>query len=101
MALAGIRGGKKDSILDDTTGIVLEIANFTAGTIRKSGKRFDEKTDASIRYEKNLDTERVDQGIARALELFKELFPESKIVSYNDVYPIKTERKKIGKSNCP
>ena len=95
MALAGIRGGKKDSILDDTTGIVLEIANFTAGTIRKSGKRFDEKTDASIRYEKNLDTERVDQGIARALELFKELFPESKIVSYNDVYPIKTERKKI------
>ena len=39
MALAGIRGGKKDSILDDTTGIVLEIANFTAGTIRKSGKQ--------------------------------------------------------------
>lgn len=52
IALAGIRGGKKDSILKETTGIVLEVANFTAKTIRKTGKRFDEKTDASIRYEK-------------------------------------------------
>lgn len=95
MALAGIRGGKKDSILPETTGIVLEVANFTATTIRKTGKRFDEKTDASIRYEKNIDTERVEQGLALALELFKELFPESKVVAFNDVYPIKTEREKI------
>lgn len=95
MALAGIRGGKKDSILKDTTGIVLEVANFTAKTIRKTGKRFDEKTDASIRYEKNIDTERVDQGISLALQLFKELFPESKVVSFNDIYPIKTKREVI------
>ena len=95
MALAGIRGGKKDSILPETTGIVLEIANFTASTIRKTGKRFDEKTDASIRYEKNLDTDRVDLGISMALELFKEIFPESKVVAYGDNYQIKTERAKI------
>ena len=92
MALAGIRGGKKDSILPETTGILLEIANFTAGTIRKSGKRFAEKTDSSIRYEKHIDTERVDLGISLALELIKEEFPESKIVAYGDNYPIKTER---------
>lgn len=54
MALAGIRGGKKDSILPETTGVVVEVANFIASTIRKTGKRFDEKTDASIRYEKIL-----------------------------------------------
>lgn len=95
MGLAGIRGGKKDSILPETTAVLLEVANFTAETIRKTGKRFDEKTDASIRYEKHLDTERVEQGVALALELFKEFFPESKIVSYNDVYSVKTERAKI------
>ncbi len=95
LGLAGIRGGKKDSILEDTTGIVLEVANFTASTIRKTGKRFDEKTDSSIRYEKNIDTERVDQGVAMALTLIKELFPESKIVAYNDVYPIKTKKSVI------
>lgn len=95
MALAGIRGGKKDSILPETTGIVLEIANFTAKTIRKTGKRFDEKTDASIRYEKNIDTERVDDGLNLALKLFKEIFPESRVVAFNDVYPVKTENEKI------
>lgn len=95
MALAGIRGGKKDSILPETTGVVIEIANFIASTIRKTGKRFDEKTDASIRYEKNLDTERVSQGIALAVQLFAEIFPESKVIAFNDVYPIKTQREVI------
>ena len=95
MALAGIRGGKKDSILPETTSVVLEIANFTAKTIRKTGKRFDEKTDASIRYEKNIDTQRVDEGLNLALSLFKEIFPESKVVAFNDVYPVKTKNEKI------
>ncbi len=95
MALAGIRGGKKDSILPDTKGIVLEVANFSASTIRKTGKRFAEKTDASIRYEKGIDTQRVDEGLSLALELIKEIFPESKIIKYSDVYPNKTKNNEI------
>ena len=95
LGLAGIKGGKKDSILEDTTGVVFEIANFTASDIRKTDKRFDEKTDSSIRYEKAIDTERIEQGLACGLELFKELFPECKVVSFTDEYPIKTERAKI------
>lgn len=86
LALAGIRGGKKDSILPETTSVVLEVANFSAGAIRKTGKRFAEKTDASIRYEKGIDTQRVDLGISLALELFKEIFPQSKIVAFKDEY---------------
>ncbi len=95
MALAGIRGGKKDSILPETTGIVLEIANFSAATIRKTGKRFAEKTDASIRYEKGMDTQRVDEGLNLALELIKEIFPASKIVKYSDSYPNETKKNQI------
>ena len=86
LALAGIRGGKKDSILPETTSVVLEVANFSATAIRKTGKRFTEKTDASIRYEKGIDTQRVDLGISLALELFKEIFPQSKIVAFKDEY---------------
>lgn len=95
MALAGIRGGKKDSILPDTKGIVLEIANFTASTIRKTGKRFAEKTDSSIRYEKGIDTQRVDQGLNLALQLIKEIFPDSKIIKYADNYVSETKKNKI------
>ena len=95
MALAGIRGGKKDSILSDTKGIVLEVANFSADTIRQTGKRFSEKTDAAIRYEKGLDTQRVDDGLNLALSLIKEIFPNSKIIKYADIYPNKTKNNKI------
>ena len=95
MALAGIRGGIKDSILPETTGVVIEVATFTAGTIRKTGKRFDEKTDASIRYEKGIDTQRVDQGIALAIELFREIFPDCKVVAYGDVDSNPTQRNVI------
>ena len=95
MALAGIRGGKKDSILPDTKGIVLEVANFSARAIRKTGKRFAEKTDASIRYEKGIDTQRVDEGLSLALELIKEIFPDSKIIKYSDVYPNRTKKNEI------
>lgn len=95
LALAGIRGGEKDSILPETTGILLEVANFTSDTIRKTSKRFDEKTDSSIRYEKNIDTERVGLGLSMALELIKEIFPQCKIVSYGEEYPRKTERSVI------
>lgn len=95
MALAGIKGGIKDSILPETTGVLLEVANFTAKTIRNSEKKFDEKTDASIRFEKNIDTQRVDQGLSLALELIKEIFPKSEIISYNDEYPTKTIRTEI------
>ena len=95
LALAGIRGGIKDSVLPDTTGVLLEIANFTASSIRKSEKKFDEKTDAGIRYEKGLDTNRVDQGTLLALALVKEIFPNSKIVSYRDEYVEATKNAEI------
>jgi len=98
MALAGIRGGKKDSILKETKGIVLEIANFSASAIRKTGKRFSEKTDASIRYEKGLDTQRVDDGVNLALNLIREIFPESKIIKYVDKYPNETKNNEISVS---
>ncbi len=95
LGLAGIRGGKKDSILPDTKGIVLEIANFSAQTIRKTGTRFFEKTEAAMRYEKGLDTRKVDEGLNLALKLIKEIFPDSKIVKFIDNYPNPTPKNKI------
>lgn len=95
MALAGIRGGKKDSILNDTVDVVLEVANFTASTIRNTGKRFDEKTDSSIRYEKGIDTQRVEQGLAIGMKLFKEIFPEAEFTAFKDVNPVVTKRAEV------
>lgn len=91
LALAGIRGGKKDSILPDTKGVLLEVASFNADAIRNTEKRFSTKTDSSIRYDKGIDSQRVDEGLDLSLSLIKELYPESKIVKYSCVYPNKTK----------
>ncbi|MBQ0005709.1 MAG: phenylalanine--tRNA ligase subunit beta [Clostridiales bacterium] len=95
MGLAGIKGGIKDSILPETTAVVLEVADFTAAGIRRTEKRQNEKTDASMRYEKGVDTQRAEQGMALSMTLFKEIFPECEFVSYADVHDIPTERSVI------
>ena len=95
MCLAGIKGGKQDSILPDTTSVVLEVANFEASTIRKSGKRFAEKTDSAMRYEKGIDTQRVSDGVALALSLIKEIFPDSKIIKFTDINDNETQKNRI------
>ena len=95
MGLAGIKGGAKDSILPETTSVLLEIADFSARGIRRTMRRFDERTDAGLRYDKGVDTQRCSQGLALALDLFKELFPECRITAFKDNYPMPTERARI------
>lgn len=95
MGLAGIKGGKKDSILPETTSVLLEVADFAAAGIRHTIRRFDERTDAGLRYDKGIDTQRCDQGLSLALSLFNELFPECKITAFGDAYPVATENAKI------
>lgn len=95
MGLAGIKGGKKDSILDTTTSVVLEVATFTAPGIRRTVRRFNEKTDAAMRYDKGMDTQRVDLGVDLALRLFKEIYPECRVTAFGDCYTTPTSRAEI------
>ena len=89
--LAGIKGGKDDSILDTTDSVILECAVFTAPGIRRTTAYFNEKTDAALRYEKGIDTQRADLGVSMALSLFKEIYPDCVISAFTDNYPVKTE----------
>lgn len=66
IALAGIMGGKNDSIFPDTSRVILEIASFDPMTVRKTQQRYQQRTESSTRFEKNIDTARVDL----ALEFF-------------------------------
>ena len=66
-----------------------------ADTVRQTDKKFAEKTEASMRFEKGVDTQRVDEGLNLALRLIKEIFPDSKIIKYADVYPNETKKNEI------
>ena len=89
--LAGIKGGKDDSVLDSTNSVILECAVFTAPGIRRTTAYFNEKTDSALRYEKGIDTQRADLGVSMALSLFKEIYPECVFSAFTDNYPVKTE----------
>ncbi|MDR1943743.1 MAG: phenylalanine--tRNA ligase subunit beta [Synergistaceae bacterium] len=95
VALAGVMGGGKDSILDDTTSVILEIANFTPLGVRKTASRFEVRTEASIRYEKGIDPQRVDQAAALAASLFASEFPDMRITGLADNYPRPLEPARI------
>ena len=87
VGLAGVMGGAKDSILPDTSKVILEVANFDAKGIRRTALRYDNRTEASARYEKAIDPERCDQAFDLSMQLFSDLYPEMKITGLVDQYP--------------
>jgi phenylalanyl-tRNA synthetase beta chain len=95
MALAGIMGGEQDSILESTDSMLLEIATFNALTIRRTASKNKIHTDSSLRNEKALDTQRVDQTMGLAQEIIKNIFPQSRITAIGDIIKKPTENKKV------
>lgn len=81
VAIAGIMGGLDSEIVDGTTSVVLESANFDGVSVRKSSSRLGLRTDASMRYEKILDPEITITAIKRFLNLLLEIDPGAKVSS--------------------
>ncbi len=73
IAIAGVMGLANTMIDDDTTSVILEAAYFEPKRIQKTSKRLDLKSDASLRYERGVDDERVMLGLEKATELLIQL----------------------------
>ncbi len=73
VGLAGVMGGKKSGIADDTTDVFLEAAWFQPNAVAGRGRRFGIMTDASQRYERGVDPEGIERAINRATQLLLEM----------------------------
>lgn len=69
LALAGIMGGMRSSVTDETTNIVLESAHFNQLAIAARARRFGLHTDASQRFERGVDFELPLTALHRATAL--------------------------------
>ena len=69
LALAGIMGGKRSSVTETTTNILLESAFFSPLAIAGRSRRFGLHTDASQRFERGVDFELPQLALARAYDL--------------------------------
>jgi len=73
IALAGIIGGRDSAITQKTRRIVIEAANFDAVNVRRTSWRLGLRTEAVIRFEKDLPLIFTEQGRQRAVELVESL----------------------------
>ena len=69
IGLAGIMGGENSEIKSDTVTVVFESANFNGTSIRQTALALGMRTEASGKFEKNLDPLMTIPAVQRACEL--------------------------------
>lgn len=77
LAVAGVMGGENSQIVEDTSEIIIESANFEPTSVRKTSVKLGLRTDASSRFEKSLDPTLTELAIKRVISLIKEIIPEA------------------------
>lgn len=73
VALAGIMGGANSGMDDKTHSLLFECATFARDSVRKTSRALGQNSDSSARYEKGVDRNSPELGLARALHLIQEL----------------------------
>ena len=73
IGLAGIMGGENSEIVADTVDVVFESANFNGTSIRQTALALGMRTEASGKFEKNIDPLLTVPAVNRACELVEML----------------------------
>jgi phenylalanyl-tRNA synthetase beta chain len=91
LCIAGVFGGKKSGVSENTNSIFLESAYFNPISIRKTAKRHQLNTDASFRFERGIDPNITAYALKRAALLIQEVAGGEITSDIIDLYPKKIE----------
>ena len=72
-SIAGVMGGERSEVNDNTTRVLMEAANWNGPNIQRTSTRLNLRTEASGRFEKQLSPEQGIEGQALAAKLMVEL----------------------------
>ncbi|MGC9336961.1 MAG: phenylalanine--tRNA ligase subunit beta [Candidatus Cloacimonadia bacterium] len=89
IALAGIMGSSYSSILPTTKNVIIECAYFKPQNIRKSSISLGVSTDASYRYERGTEPNRLEEIVNRVAQLIQETAGGEICQDIVDKYPKK------------
>ena len=73
LALVGIMGGKDSGVRKETKNILIEIATFERKKIRDTSRKYNVRTESSVRFEKKLSPRLPELAFLRMITLMKEL----------------------------
>ncbi len=91
LCIAGILGGMKSGVTENTINVFLESAYFNPVSIRKSAKRHALNTDASFRFERGIDIGLTKYALKRAALLIEEYAGGTLASDIMDFYPEKVD----------
>lgn len=95
VCVAGIKGGVGPGIDSQTKRVVLEAANFNAQIIRQASRQLKLATDASWRFEHELDPNLTQEAIDMCAYLIQEITGGQVAKGLVDFYPNKIKPKQI------
>ncbi|MEF9952771.1 MAG: phenylalanine--tRNA ligase subunit beta [Clostridium sp.] len=91
VAVAGVMGGENSEVTENTNVVVFECANFDGTNIRLTSKKLVLRTDASGKFEKDLDPNLCELAINRACHLVEAIGAGEVISDVIDVYTSKVQ----------
>ena len=89
LAIAGVKGGTRAEVDENTADIILEVANFDPVTVRKTGRGMGLFTDAIKRFENDLSPVRAEYAMRELSALIFEMCPDAEFEDIVDVFPDK------------
>jgi len=95
ICIAGIKGGQGPGIDKQTKRIILEAANFSSGIIRQGSRQLKLETDASWRFERQIDPNLTQEAIDMAACLIQDIAGGNTFKGTIDLYSDKIKPKKI------
>ena len=88
VALAGVMGGMNSEIDENTVDVLLESATFSSGHISRTSRNLDLMSEASIRYERQVDGANCANVAEIAAALFEECCGAEVCPGTVDAYPV-------------
>src|SRR5438132_7817371 len=95
VAVAGVMGGEDSEISNDTTDVLIESAYFNPASVRRTAKLLGLHTEASHRFERDVDPEGVLRAQERSVSLICELAGGVAAEDAIDVYPKRFEQRVV------
>lgn len=95
IAVAGVMGGLDSEVTESTKTILIESANFNGKSVRLTSRSLGLRTDASSRYEKDLDPNLSQEVCDRVCQLIAETGAGTVVKGAIDRYKVKSDKRKI------
>jgi phenylalanyl-tRNA synthetase beta chain len=91
LAIAGVKGGARAAVTEETKNINIEAANFDPVSVRKTSTKIGIRNDSSKRFENEISPRLAEEGMQQISYIIKQFCPDAEFGDIGDIYqsPVK------------